>query len=701
MPTRRNALLVLTLLMVPAVSAADVWDAPAGYYDAVTGTGGVLESRLRSRMSSGQISRSYDDFRDLAVITDADPARPGNILLTYTGESVSGAWDSGRTWNREHVWPQSRQPSGQNRRDPHALRPTDPGENGSRGNRPFGGVAATGSARVLADGSYFPGGPDRGDVARSLFYSSTRYGLDLVRGTPSGDEMGDLDALLAWHYLDVPDDFERRRNHAVYSQSLNPSNYTDNRNAYVDRPELVWSVFVDQMNDSRLVMTSPTLRTETVYRGATPAGGAVDVLREGVDPTYFTVIGGGLLELSGGDVRDAVGAASLDASNRSYGYAVAAGATTSAGVFSGSVTVDNLDVTTQGGTGRGANDADDVFDYELTVLDHATPSLAGPGVVLADGLDAGIIGLGLGPATFEVPVYNLNGTAGFTADLLAGPVSSSDGRVTAGAFDAVAGGGSETVTVTVSPDALGMLSATVTLGTAEPAFAGAQNLASLSVGVTGRVATPGDANLDGDVDVFRFDGGGDAQILTSNLGTLSGATWTDGNFNGDGDVDVFQFDGLGDAQLLTSNLGFPGTAASRAAVASGEEGDVSAMTASGTYDPATGAVVVEIGTGVGVVGLESLAGGTLVPTNLTDALAASQATADTIAFFGAGGLPAGEYDLGFIVRPGILVEDLGFGYTPIGGDFTATGLVVVPEPTALAVLGIGGLAAMTRRRHAA
>ena len=65
----------------------------------------------------------------------------------------------------------------------------------------------------------------------------------------------------------------------------------------------------------------------------------------------------------------------------------------------------------------------------------------------------------------------------------------------------------------------------------------------------------GDANVDGDVDVFQFDGTGDAQILTSNLGTLSGAVWGDGDFNADGDVDVFEFGGGGDAQLLTSNLG--------------------------------------------------------------------------------------------------------------------------------------------------
>ena len=39
------------------------------------------------------------------------------------------------------------------------------------------------------------------------------------------------------------------------------------------------------------------------------------------------------------------------------------------------------------------------------------------------------------------------------------------------------------------------------------------------------------------------DGTGDAQMLSSNLGTNSGMVWGDGDFNGDGDVDVWTSDG--------------------------------------------------------------------------------------------------------------------------------------------------------------
>lgn len=209
----------------------------------------------------------------------------------------------------------------------------------------------------------------------------------------------------------------------------------------------------------------------------------------------------------------------------------------------------------------------------------------------------------------------------------------------------------------------------------------------------------GDANLDGDVDVFQFDGGGDAQILTSNLGATAGAGWANGDFNGDGDVDVFQFDGGGDAQILTSNLGFGSDAVSSLTAALALEADLSsAMAASGKYDPSTGKIVIEIGSGVGVVGLESLTGGDLVPTNLTDALAAAQATSDTIAFFSASGLPTGVFALGAIVKPGTSVGELGFGFTPLGGSLTTVALEVVPEPTTLALLGMGGVALLGRRR---
>ena len=49
------------------------------------------------------------------------------------------------------------------------------------------------------------------------------------------------------------------------------------------------------------------------------------------------------------------------------------------------------------------------------------------------------------------------------------------------------------------------------------------------------VALPGDANLDGTVDVLS-----DAFALVGNLGATEGVGWTGGDFNGDGQVDRFR-----------------------------------------------------------------------------------------------------------------------------------------------------------------
>jgi hypothetical protein len=64
------------------------------------------------------------------------------------------------------------------------------------------------------------------------------------------------------------------------------------------------------------------------------------------------------------------------------------------------------------------------------------------------------------------------------------------------------------------------------------------------VGQQHYLAIPGDANLDGVVDVLN-----DAFALVGSLGSSSGATWAQGDFNADGSVDA-----LGDAFILVGNL---------------------------------------------------------------------------------------------------------------------------------------------------
>lgn len=91
--------------------------------------------------------------------------------------------------------------------------------------------------------------------------------------------------------------------------------------------------------------------------------------------------------------------------------------TATAGLKSGTVTIDNLDITTQGGAGKGANDANDAVNVSLSVLDHANPSFSGLADVNAISFDFGTISLGAAAPTFSFNLFNLPATAGFTAGL--------------------------------------------------------------------------------------------------------------------------------------------------------------------------------------------------------------------------------------------------------------------------------------------
>jgi endonuclease I len=396
---------------------------PPGYYDPAIGSGPALKAQLGLAMTIGHVQRSYGDFRFAAGITDADPSAPGNLIGVYDGASLRAAWDSGITWNREHVWPQSRQPGDAsnstrgNLGDPHALRPARPSVNGSRGNKPFGNADTTGGHRSLGD-YFFPGDADKGDIARSLFYSDTRWGpslgLSLVNSFPAGNQMGNLDALIAWHYLDEPDLFEIRRNHAIYSQAMNPAYHTNNRNAFVDLPETVWSVYVDQNNDSTLwVGDAPAADGSSALAlevnalvGDAIAPASVTLSKTGFAGTYYrvSVTGPVVSSITGRHNAFAIG---IFDTQRSLDVSVDPTLTGAAGFHLAEVVVDNLDVTTGSGAGMGAQDADDVVSVEINVFEPATPSFDPAQPVTEIMLDLGVIDLGSGDAVAAFDLYNI------------------------------------------------------------------------------------------------------------------------------------------------------------------------------------------------------------------------------------------------------------------------------------------------------
>jgi len=540
---------------VAAASAqTDPYAPPAGFYDTATGTGATLKTQLFDRMRDGHIQRTYGDFRFASALYDRDPDNPNNILLVYNRASVDSAWDSGVTWNREHVWPQSRQPgsasnsSTGNLGDHHALRPADPGINSSRSNKAFGFGDVFGEFRSLSSSFYFPGDTDKGDIARSLFYSDTRWGpelaIELVNRLPSTNQMSDLESLIIWHYLDPPDEFERRRNHVIFSGVENRAFFTANRNAFIDRPEFVWSVYVDQANDSTLFVgdapdagggsTLPVDLGGALIGAPMPVTTTVALQRDGFDGVYFQarVEEEGFASVEGRHNAFPINAEGAD--SRIVTVGVDAADPSTPGEATGRVVIDNLDVTTGAGAGRGANDADDLIDLTLTLLDHAEASLASGADVDALTIDLGLVELGAAPVAEQIAVHNLEQTAGLTAglDVFIDAASGDASVITLGpdALLSIPAGASDTFTATLATDAPGAFSATYTLGVFDDlTLPGAIEGAPLTLTITGEVVgalCPADLNSDGVVD-------------GADLGALLGAWGGDGpaDLNGDGAVD--------------------------------------------------------------------------------------------------------------------------------------------------------------------
>jgi endonuclease I len=574
--------------VVAAVSArfaaADAYDPPTTYYSSATGSGAALLTQLRT-ITSVMDSVSYADARYSAPYTDADPNIPGNILLIYNRASVDGQWSTTPLiWNREHIWPQSRLGSASDS-DQFNLRPANPTINSTRGNDPFGLDTSTGIHGPV-DSYYYPGDADAGDVARSQFYMPTRYSTlsltDASLPETGGTQMGDLSSLIAYHFKDVPDAFERRRNHTIYGLAgaggpaiTNPYRQ-ENRNPYVDHPEFAWSVFVDQANDSRIAIIGATVGADgsslkdvdlgRVFVGsAVPAAQMLTLDKSGSDGTYFEVT------TSGAATSSLSGRFNAFRTNQTDSKSITVGLNTStatAGAKTGTVTVNNLDVTTGGGAGRGANDANDLFNVNLTVLDHATPSFAGASEVTSLFYDFGSVAQGSTAPTFDFDVFNFGVLPAFTADLdFDSLLSSGDASMlstnladSAGSLT-LDGGVSHEFTATLDTATPGEFSASYTLSFSDEDLPGALTK-SLTLTLMGEITAAllaGDYNRDNFVDAVDYTVWRDA--LGSSVAAFDGA---DGSGNMLVDLDDYQVwkDHFG--QLAGSGAG--GAAASRMTV---------------------------------------------------------------------------------------------------------------------------------------
>ena len=249
------------------------------------------------------------------------------------------AWDDHQQtqWgiNREHVWPKSHgfgeeegiATTGGARGDPMHLMAGNGYANNIHSNYFYGYVNTSttytdcgtkygnlddnllGKSLTLGGKSdvFEPQDSDKGDIARAIFYMAARYnylsgsdsdGIDsnnpnltilqsasdsngtgtYISSTTKKGEMGILTDLLAWHHADPVDRFEIHRNNLLYT------NYTNNRNPFIDFPEWVdyiWGTATYSGNVYQSYNSTPTgyasPSTDTVNGYNNQGGGNVSV----------------------------------------------------------------------------------------------------------------------------------------------------------------------------------------------------------------------------------------------------------------------------------------------------------------------------------------------------------------------------------------------------------------------------------------
>ena len=217
-------------------------DFVAEYYQSISNdaTGDDLLNQLNALNTSKRKRLiTYAGFKDYFQYTERDPqgSTPADKMVGfYDNTLVHYLWDNQATWNREHVWPNSRG-GGYVEDDILMPRPASVKINSERGNMVYGTVS----------GSYDPGtyiAEYRGIAARIILYCAIAdKSLVLNESLENdGNNMGILSTLLKWNIEYPPEGYysdklalrvEWNRN---YVNSVS-QNMQGNRNPFVDHPE--------------------------------------------------------------------------------------------------------------------------------------------------------------------------------------------------------------------------------------------------------------------------------------------------------------------------------------------------------------------------------------------------------------------------------------------------------------------------------
>lgn len=248
-----NKMQKLSLILIALLTTALSFGQQTGYYNGTSGKEGDELKTALNEIIKGHTVYSYYTSKEIFKLSDADPDNSDNVILVYTGRSHDNSdyGTGGNHINREHVWAKSHGDFGDvlpMDSDVHNLKPADASVNMAKSNKDFdnGGIAHSEATECYyTDSTWEARDAVKGDIARIIFYMSTRYegndgeiDLEVVdwNNTYPLPQHGKLSTLLQWNLLDPPDEFERNRNNVIYS-------YQKNRNPFIDNPEyveLIW-----------------------------------------------------------------------------------------------------------------------------------------------------------------------------------------------------------------------------------------------------------------------------------------------------------------------------------------------------------------------------------------------------------------------------------------------------------------------------
>lgn len=294
----RNLFFIACLL----IASTGFSQIPAGYYNTAQGLSGTpLRQALHDIIDNHNVV-SYNslwthfqttDKKANGKVWDMYSDVPGGTppyQFTFGTDQCGSYAAEGDCYNREHVWPQSFFNSASPMvSDLFHIYPTDGQVNGIRSNYAFGNCNTTiynttlnGSKLGICDDcgsfngvAFEPIDEYKGDIARSIFYMSTRYytedGSWLAGAFANKAELYQwaIDLLLTWHHTDTVSTKEINRNNNVYG-------IQQNRNPYIDHPEWADSVFApyaikltEQNNLDIKVEIHPNPATNEIYISST------------------------------------------------------------------------------------------------------------------------------------------------------------------------------------------------------------------------------------------------------------------------------------------------------------------------------------------------------------------------------------------------------------------------------------------------